>query len=294
MPEFRGDQAEGLRRMLGSERVRTIAVIGARSGTGTTTCVINLGAALMQAGRTVLVIDEHFGPANVAGLLGLAARTELKQVLAGDCRLQDVLLRGPQGILVLPAASGVRTLGRMPALMRQRAAGGFGALDDLCDVVLVDALAQPGPHGASFAASAQETVVVLDPSVTAITQAYARIKQLRISCGMTRFRILINRAVDDASAQRVFANLQQAARGFLEVDLDYIGAVPADDAAPQAGRSFLPIAEVRPAAAAARGFQRIARGVLGWPARMHGAGTPDRLFHRVIQTDRPRLAVAGA
>jgi len=294
MPEFRGDQAEGLRQLLGSARVRTISVIGARNGTGSTTCVVNLAAALLQAGRSVLVIDEHFGPANVAGMLGLAVRMELKQVLAGDCRLQEALLRGPHGMLVLPAASGVRVLGRLPALLRQRAAEGFGALDDLCDVVLVDALPQPGTHGASFSGSAQETVIVLDPSVTAITQAYARVKQLRTFHGITRFRVLINRAVDDAAAQRVFANLQQAARGFLDVGLDFIGAVPADDAAVQAGRSFLPISDVLPASASARGFQRIARGILGWPAQAHGAGTPDHLFHRVIQPHRPRLAGAGA
>jgi len=70
--------------------------------------------------------------------------------------------------------------------------------------------------------------------------------------------------------------------------------VPADDAAMQAGRSFLPISDVLPTSASARGFQRIARGILGWPAQAHGAGTPDHLFHRVIQPHRPRLAGAGA
>lgn len=294
MLDGRGDQAEGLRKMLGLARVRTIAVLGARNRAGVTSCVINLGAALLQAGRSVLVIDEQFGPANVAGLLGMAARNELKQVLAGDCALQDALLRGPHGMLLLPAASGVRQLGKLTTFRRERAAEDFAALDALCDVVLVDALSPQSTQGASFAAAAQETVIVLDPSVTAITQAYARIKQLQGLYGISRFRVLINRATDAAAAERVFGNLQQAARGFLDVTLDYIGSVPADPAMPQAARQFLPVADAQPAAPAARSFQHIARDMLGWPARARGAGTPDHLFHRVIQTNRPRLAGAGA
>lgn len=294
MHDGRTDQAEGLRRMLGSARVRTVALIGARSGAGTTTCAVNIAAALLHAGRSVLVIDEHFGPANAAGLLGLAIRAELKQVLTGDCRLQDALLRGPQGMLLLPAASGVRALGRLPVQQRQRAAESFGTLDELCDVVLVDALAQAAPQGGSFAGAAQETLIVVDPSVTAITQAYSRIKQLRTMHGIGRFRVLINRALNAEAAQRVFANLEQAARGFLDVRLDFAGTVPADAAMAQAERSFLPVAAVSPASAAARGFQCLAREMLGWPAQPRGAGTPDHLFHRVIQTSRPLLAGAGA
>jgi flagellar biosynthesis protein FlhG len=280
--------------MLGAARVRTVALIGARSGAGTTTCAVNIAAALLHAGRSVLVIDEHFGPANAPGLLGLAARTDLKQVLTGDCRLRDALLRGPQGMLLLPAARGVRALGRLPALQRQRAAESLGGLDELCDVVLVDALVQAVPQGGSFAGAAQETLIVVDPSVTAITQAYLRIKHLRTKHGFGRFRVLINRAANAESAQRVFTNLEQAARGFLDVRLDYAGTVPADAAVTQAGRSFLPVSAVAPSSAAARGFQRLAREMLGWPAQVRGAGTLDHLFHRVIQTSRLLLAGAGA
>lgn len=288
------DQAEGLRRMLGLARVRTIALLGARNGVGTTTCVVNLAAALVQSGRSVLVIDEQLGPANVAGLLGLAVRVELKQVLTGEATLAAALQRGPHGLLLLPAAGGVRALGRLSALERDRAADGFSGLDDLCDVVLVDALSPGAATGSAFGGAAQETVLVLDTSVSAITQTYTRIKQLRSQHGINRFRVLINRARDPAAAQRAFDNLARAARGFLDITLEYSGVVPADAAVPEAAQQFLPVADLRPAAAAARSFQRVARDMLNWPAQVRGAGTPDHLFHRVIQTHRPRLAGAGA
>ena len=292
--ERKGDQAEGLRRMLGLERVRTIALFGARGRAGTTTCIMNLAAALGQAGRSVLVVDEHYGPDNISGMLGLSARGDLKQVLAGDRSLREVLEHGPQGVLILPAANGARMLGRLPTLQRERAAAGFRALDDLCDLVLIDALAPTPLQGAVFGGAAQETVIVLEPDVTAITQAYALIKQLRQRHGITYFRMLVNRSTEERTAWRAFDNLAQAARGFLDAGVEYVGTVPMDGSFADAVRQFSPLADVRPASPAARSFQRLARTMLQWPARHHGADTPDQLFHRVIQTSRRRAAGAGA
>ena len=128
MFDHRGDQAEGLRRMLGLERVRTIALLGARNRAGTTSCVTNLAVALGLAGRRVLISDEHFGPANVSGLLGVAARTELKHLLDGECRLEQVLQKGPHGILVLPAANGARALGQQDLVRRMARTAKYPAL----------------------------------------------------------------------------------------------------------------------------------------------------------------------
>lgn len=294
MFDRRGDQAEGLRRMLGLERVRTIALLGARNRAGTTSCVMNLAVALGLAGRRVLIIDEHFGPANVSGLLGMAARTELKHLLGGECRLEQVLQKGPHGILVLPAANGARALGRLTPLQRDRATAELCVLDELCDVVLVDAVAPTLLQATVFAGAAQETVVVLEPDATSITQAYSRIKHLRRRHGTTHFRLLVNLATGVIGAQRACDNLAQAARGFLDATLEYAGTVPADPAMHLAAQQFAPVVVSDPASPAARSFQRMARVILEWPARQRGAGTPDALFHRVIQTSRPRAAGAGA
>ncbi len=294
MFEHRGDQAEGLRRMLGLERVRTIALLGARNRVGTTSCVFNLAVALGLAGRRVLVVDEHFGPENVSGLHGMAVRTDLKHLLDGECRLEQVLQQGPYGTLVLPAANGTRALGRLTPLQRDRATAELSALDELCDVVLVDAVAPAPLQATAFAGAAQEIVVVLESDATSITQAYARIKHLRSRHGSTHFRLLVNFAIDVTSAQRACDNLVQAARGFLDATLEYAGTVPADPAMRLAARQFAPVVVTDPTSPAARSFQHMARTMMEWPARRRGAGTPDALFHRVIQTSRSRVAGAGA
>ncbi len=289
-----GDQAEGLRRMLGLGRVRTIALLGARGRAGTTSCIVNLATALAQSGRSVLVVDEHYGPANVAGMLGISARLELKHVLTGHSRLAAVLQSGPPGVLLLPAASGVRVLARLSPLQRDQAVAGLHGLDELGDLVLVDALAPLSAQGAVFGAAAQETVIVLEPDPASITKTYMQIKQLRLRFGISHFRVLVNRAGDEAAAQRAFGNLAQAARGFLDARIEYAGVIPIDPTFTLAAGRFVPIVESHPTAPAAKSFQRIARAILEWPARRQGAATPDSLFHRVIHTSRARIAGAGA
>lgn len=280
--------------MLGLERARTIAILGARNQVGTTSCVMNLAVALAQAGRRVLVVDEHFGPANISGLLGMGTRSELKHLLSGECRLEQVLQQGPHGVLVLPAANGARALCRLTPLQRNRATAELRVFDELCDVVLVDAVAPTPTQATAFAGAAQETIVVLGPDATSITQAYARIKRLRSQHGVTHFRLLVNLATGESTAQRACANLVQVARGFLDATLEHVGTVPADSAMCRAAQQFAPVMETDPLSPAARSFQRMARNILEWPARRRGAGTPDMLFHRVIQTSRPRVASAGA
>ena len=67
----RGDQAEGLRRLLGHDRPRCIVLASACAGVGKTSVAINLAAAIAAAGLRVLLIDENYGLSDIASSLGL-------------------------------------------------------------------------------------------------------------------------------------------------------------------------------------------------------------------------------
>ena len=110
MSEMRMDQAAGLRRMAQPQPVRVIAITSGKGGVGKTNVSVNLSVALSDAGKRVMLLDADLGLANVDVLLGLRPESNLSHVIDGKRTLEEVIVRGPSGIMVVPAASGVKRL----------------------------------------------------------------------------------------------------------------------------------------------------------------------------------------
>jgi len=172
--------------------VQVIAVTGGKGGIGKTNVSVNLSLALADMGRRVVLLDADLGLANVDVLLGLKPKATLADVLEGKCDLRDVMVTGPGGIRIVPAASGAAN---MVSLSPQQHAGliqAFSEIGDNIDVLVVDTAAGIGDSVVSFVRAAQEALIVVCDEPTSITDAYALIKLLNRDHGMTRFRVLAN------------------------------------------------------------------------------------------------------
>lgn len=282
------DQAEGLRQLMSFSRARTVAVVAGTRGAGATRCVIDLACALSRKGRRVLVVDENCSTGNIAESLGLRARFDLKQVIGGHCTLDAALLRGPEGICVLPAGRAAYALPRLDHRSEQRAIDCFAQLDCATDIVLLDArndAHEPTP----FATAVQEVIVVVSPGPSSITGAYAALKRMSRTHARRRFHILVNRAHDEDTADRVFGNMAQAATRHLDVALDFLGSIPHD---PQLhARTGWPAAHD---AATTRLFAGHADTVLRWSAPHEDVSRLDSFMQRAIHESRLIAAGAGA
>ena len=286
------DQAEGLRRMLSFSRARTIAITAGSRGAGATSCTVNLASALARLGSRVLVIDENFDE-NVACALGVRTRYELKDVISGACRLEDALVQGACGLTVLAAAGAVRALHRLDRESQERAIKCFTRLDELADLVLLDARNDANANELSpFAAAAQEVIVVVSPGSASITGAYAAVKNMSQAHGRKRFRVLVNRAQDGPMTRLLEGNMQQAARKHLDVALEFMGAVPLDPAVIVSARRFSAAVEAAPTAAASRQFCEHAATMLRWSAPQDDVSRLDNFMQRAIYGSRS-LAAAG-
>src|SRR5437870_2756098 len=90
-----------------------LAVASGKGGVGKSTVVANLAVALAGLGRKVLVLDADFSLANIDVLLGLAPRYTIQHFFRGECSLAELIVEGPAGIHVIPAASGISDLARI-------------------------------------------------------------------------------------------------------------------------------------------------------------------------------------
>lgn len=88
--------------------VQVIAVTGGKGGVGKTNVSVNLSLALAELGRRVMLLDADLGLANVDVLLGLTPKRTLADVIEGRCELRDVMLQGPGGVRIVPAARAPR------------------------------------------------------------------------------------------------------------------------------------------------------------------------------------------
>ncbi len=289
MAERDFDQAAGLRRLFRNEGLKVIAVASGCPGVGKSTCVQNLAAALAEAGRRVLVVDENPDPARGQGPVR-APRWSLADVVAGRAALASAVLRGPEGVALLPAARGLRALREATAMRQEALMDEFSKLRLPLDTVLVDTAVAQMETADSLSLAAEDWVVVVNGSRAAITDGYALIKAIHRATAQRHFRILVNCVDDDAAARAIFDNLALVSRRYLAVTLEYFGSVPRDDRLAKARAAGRAVVLAHPAAASAKRYRQLANQMLGAAQVEATEGAMGLLFERLMHARRTALA----
>jgi flagellar biosynthesis protein FlhG len=278
------DQAAGLRRLAQNRPVRVIAVASGKGGVGKTNVSVNLALAMAGNGKEVMLLDADFGLANVDVMLGLNPAYNLSHVINGDCALEDIIVTGPGGLKIIPAASGIK---KMAALSPEEHAGLIRAFSDLShglDVLIVDTAAGISDSVTSFARACQEVIVVVCDEPASITDAYALIKVLSRDCGQRRFRVLANMVRNQDEGRNLFLKLSRAADRFLDVSLDYPGAIPHDEYLRRAVQKQRAVVDAYPSSKAAMAFKKLAGAADKWPIDDAASGHVQFFFERLIHT----------
>lgn len=264
---------------------RVLAVTSGKGGVGKTMVSINLSVALAQIGHRVTLLDADLGLANADVLLGLSPKLTLADVLEGKCELSDVLLDGPCGIKLVPAASGVQKMVELGDMERVGLMHAFSVLDELTDILVIDTAAGIATNALQFCEASQEVIVVVCNEPASITDAYATIKVLHQQNNRDHFRILVNQVGDQAEAKTLFKNLLAVTDRFLDVTLQYCGHVSYDRQISVAGRKRQALVESNPGAVAAKDLKKIAELVDSWPIPSKASGKLEFFLERMIETD---------
>ncbi|MBE0493861.1 MAG: MinD/ParA family protein [Thiomicrospira sp.] len=281
------DQAAGLRAMRRSPQtsranlaqqkttqkpVRVITVASGKGGVGKTNLSVNLAISLSKLGGRVLLMDADMSLANVDIMLGLQTKYNLSHVLDGQKTLREVIVDGPGGIRIIPAASGVKRMAQLSALENAGIINAFAELSDELDVLIVDTAAGIADSVVSYCRAAQEVIVVVCDEPASITDAYALIKVLSRDYQVTRFRLVANMSRSPAHSQRLYEKFSRVCEQFLQVHIDYFGTVPFDQALRDAVQKQVPVTLNQPMSPSAKAFRDMAKKLQTWPVPSDATG----------------------
>jgi flagellar biosynthesis protein FlhG len=285
LEDSEGTQAAGLARMTRPRPVKVIAVTGGKGGVGKTNATINLGLALIERGREVMILDADFGLANVDVLLGLQPRFNLGHVLSGECGLEDVVIEGPKGLQVVPASSGMRRMANLSPREHGGIIHAFSELYHNIDVLLIDTAAGISDSVLTYTYAAHHVVVVVCDEPASITDAYALMKVLSREHGVNRFQILSNQTRTAGEGRDLYGKIARVCDRFLDVTLEFLGAVPHDEYVRRAIQQQSAVVDAFPGSLASQAFKELAARADKWPAPAGARGHVEFFIERLVQGD---------
>jgi len=245
---------------------KVYVVTSGKGGVGKTTTTANLGAALANLGKSVVLVDGDTGLRNLDLFLGLENRIvyHLTDVLERRAKLDKALVQDKRfpHMSLLPAAQqhGGRANERDMKRLMEDLAKQF-------DFVLIDSPAGID-HGFHLAAAAAEdAIIVTTPELPAVRDADKVVGLIR-SKGIKSPKLVLNR-LRISMVRRGDMLSQNDVLGFLKLDL--LGVVPEDETTIVATNKGLPCV-LLPESRAGGAYRDMAR-------RMLGEAVPLRLFN---------------
>jgi len=243
------------------KQVRVIAVTSGKGGVGKTNMAVSLAYYLSTMKQKTLILDADTGLANVDLILGLTPKYNLYHVLKGEKSVAETVVRGPGGIMILPASSGILEMADLSRGQKLTLLDELRDLHQELDFLLIDTAAGIAGNVMFFNAAAKEIIVVVTSEPTSLTDAYALIKVLYQRYAKKRFRLLVNMVKSPAEAKEVYKRLSQATDHFLNLTIEYLGHVLFDEKLPAAVKQQKAMVALYPQSPASKCLRVIAEKI---------------------------------
>jgi len=244
-------------------KATVLAITSGKGGVGKTNVTINVAIAMARLGLRIGVLDADFGLGNVDVLLGLAPGGHIGHIVAGEKTLSEIVVRGPRGISILPASSGLQSMTALSAVQRGRL---LTALDLACrdlDYLLIDTAAGISDNVMDMLELAERVVLVTSLEPSAIVDAYALTKVLTTADAAKEIGVVVNGAPNAAEAGLAFRQLDTATRRFLKRSIAYYGHITDDPAVRESVLVQRAIVDHLPQSPASRCYRIVASRLAG-------------------------------
>ncbi len=250
-----------------------IAIASGKGGVGKTSTAINLGTALSQMGRHVVVMDANLTTPNVGIHLGVSkVPVSLNDVLRGKKSISDAAYEHSSGLKIIPASISMEELAH---INYDKLTDAVLDLDGKTELVLIDVAAGLGKEAISAIKSADEILVVVTPDMPSVTDALKTIK-LAHDVGIKTAGVIINRVRDDGlelSAKNVEALLERP----------IVGIIPEDDNMRKALKQKHPIVFSHPESKASLGYKKVAALMVGAKYEHSASKKQESFFNSLLK-----------
>lgn len=274
--------------------IRVIAVTSGKGGVGKTNIAINLSMAMADRGHAVTLMDADFGLANIDVLLNLKPLRNLEHVIKGEAELKDIVIKGPNYIHIVPAASGVEMMSSLSPRQHMALVHGFNQLADMTEVLVIDTSAGISNGVVQLCSAAHEVVVVVCNEPASIADAYATIKVLHQDYRINRFRVLVNMVYDHHEGMELYQRLLKVSGQYLDVSLHLMGIIPFDPCFSRASRSRQAVMSRFPGSPAALSFKKLAETADKWPRPINSTGKMEFFVEQMLENQTDNLRSIGS
>lgn len=210
------------------KRARTLALSSGKGGVGKSSIALNLALYLKRQGHRVCLFDADTNLANLNILLGLSPEHTLQSLLQGERDLDEILLEGPEGLRIVPAASGICDFIHIDPDQQKRLLAALQALEQHFDYLIVDTAAGIQESLIQLLLAAGGLLLVITPEPTSLTDAFSLLKVLKRYCFDRPVQVVVNMADGRAAAHDTFKRFHTAVGRFLQLDVHYLGYVLRD------------------------------------------------------------------
>jgi len=233
---------------------RIIACVSGKGGAGKTTITANLGVALAELGKRVIVVDTNVTTPNLGMHLGIPFYpTTLHDVLKGKNSIREAMYEHESGVRIVPAGISLKDLqGADPKHLQNTL---LELLGD-ADIILLDVAAGLGREALSAMEAADELILITNPEVTAVTDALKAAK-LAQQLGARVSGVVINR-VRNKKYEMKKEDIVSLLGGY-----ELLGTIPEHEKVPEAISRRMPVIHHAERCPASVSLRRVAARIAG-------------------------------
>lgn len=254
------DQAAGLRRIMAGPKTRVISVLPASAPEHQPRLLTNLAASLGANGCDVLILHAAEESIEANRGYGITTLPSLVDVVGKRAALAQTVRQSDQSFYTARLLPRNYSPDFIDDQLEQALNVVFNKLAAHFEIVLVDTRMNQRLALPLAALYEGEIMISLTRNPESIKQAYLLMKQICGQFGRRNFGIVVD-ASSDTQAAAVFRNISQAARRFMLIDLEFYGAIPADEHLARAAKLGRAVTEAFPKSKASQAFRTFAQRV---------------------------------